>query len=41
MLRCKKCPYLTEDDDGNWICQECNKRIEEIPDEDCYVENPD
>ena len=40
MLRCKKCPYLTEDDDGNWVCKECNKKIDEVTDEDCYIENP-
>ena len=37
-VRCRHCAYLIEDDDGNWVCDGCGKNIEDIPDEDCELE---
>lgn len=38
MCRCKDCAYLVEDENGNWICDDCGKNIHEIADEDCSAE---
>ena len=38
MIRCKHCAYLVEDDEGNWICDDWQKDIHDVPDEDCAVE---
>lgn len=38
MLRCKDCAYLVENENGEWICDDCNKEIHEILDEDCSAE---
>ena len=39
MVRCKDCSYLVEDNDGNWICDDCEKNIHEISDNECSAEN--
>ena len=39
MIRCKKCGWLTEDENGNWVCGECNLDIHDVADEDCIVES--
>lgn len=39
MTRCKKCSYLIEDEDGNWICGCEHEDIHDISDEDCPVNN--
>lgn len=40
MIRCKDCFYLIEDEDGNWVCDDCGKEIHEIPLEGgCPVED--
>ena len=33
--RCLHCIYLVAGDHGKWICDDCGKDIEDIPDEDC------
>ena len=38
MIRCKHCTYLVEDEDGNWICADCELEIREIPDDECPLE---
>ena len=38
MIRCKHCAYLIEDENGNWICDDCGKEIHSISDEDCSAE---
>jgi DNA-directed RNA polymerase subunit RPC12/RpoP len=38
MVRCKHCSYLVEDEDGNWVCEDCGLEIHEIEDEDCSAE---
>lgn len=39
MIRCQDCVYLIEDEDGRWVCDDCDKEIHEIPLEDgCPVE---
>ena len=38
MVRCKDCAYLIEDENGNWICDDCGLDIHEITDEDCSAE---
>lgn len=38
MIRCKHCSYLVEDNDGNWICDDCGKEIHEIPNDECSAE---
>lgn len=38
MIRCKHCAYLVEDDEGNWICDDWQKDIHDVPDEDCAAE---
>lgn len=38
MTRCKDCAYLVEDEEGNWICDDCGKNIHAIKDEECSAE---
>lgn len=38
MRRCRHCSYLIEDNNGNWICDDCGKDIHDIPDEECSAE---
>ena len=38
MRRCRHCSYLIEDNNGNWICDDCGKNIHDIPDEKCSEE---
>ncbi len=38
MTRCKNCCYLVEGDNGEWICDDWEKEIHEVSDEDCAVE---
>ena len=38
MCRCKDCAYLVEDENDNWICDDCGKNIHEIADEECSAE---
>ena len=38
MVRCRYCFYLVEDEDGNWVCDDCQKEIHEIPDDECSAE---
>ena len=33
--RCIDCAYLLEDESGNWVCDDCQKNVEDIADEDC------
>ena len=37
--RCRDCIYLYEGDNGEWMCDDWEKDIHDIPDEDCAVEN--
>lgn len=39
MTRCTDCAYLYEDEDGKWICDDWQKEIGKIPDEDCALMN--
>ena len=34
-LRCKDCAYLVEGENGEWICDDCQKEIHSIPDNEC------
>lgn len=36
--RCQDCFYLVEGDNGEWICDDCGKNIEDIPDDECSAE---
>ncbi|MBO7462012.1 MAG: hypothetical protein J6T96_05405 [Bacteroidales bacterium] len=36
--RCKDCAYLVEDENGNWVCDDCGKDIHHISDEECSAE---
>ena len=36
--RCTDCTYLVEDEDGNWVCDDCGKNVELIPDHACSAE---
>ena len=36
--RCSDCAYLVEGDNGSWICDDCGKNVETIPDADCSAE---
>ena len=38
MIRCKKCDYLTINEDGKYICTACEKDIHEIKNEECEIE---
>lgn len=38
MIRCKDCSYLVEDENGNWVCDDCGLEIHKIADEDCSAE---
>lgn len=38
MIRCKHCAYLVEGDNGEWICEDWDKEIHEVLNEDCAVE---
>ena len=38
MMRCKDCSYLVEEDNGEWICSDCEKEIHSIPDDECSAE---
>lgn len=38
MVRCKDCAYLVEDENGNWICDDCGREIHEIIDDECSAE---
>lgn len=38
MIRCKHCSYLIEDENGEWICDDCGKDIHDISDDECPVE---
>lgn len=33
--RCRDCAYLVEDENGNWVCDDCKKLIDAIPDGEC------
>ena len=33
--RCRDCAYLVEGDNKEWICDDCGKEIELIPDDEC------
>lgn len=33
--RCRDCAYLVEDDNGQWVCDDCERRCENIPDDEC------
>ncbi len=37
-IRCKDCFYLVEDKNGNWVCDDCQKNIEDITDDECSAE---
>ena len=37
-MRCKDCIYLIEDEDGNWVCDDCGQEIHTIEDENCSAE---
>ena len=36
--RCRDCAYLVEDNDKNWVCDDCGKIVETIPDDECSAE---
>ena len=36
--RCLDCTYLVEDENGNWVCDDCGKNVEMIPDHACSAE---
>ena len=36
--RCRDCAYLVEDENGNWVCDDCEKLIDAIPDEECSAD---
>lgn len=36
--RCLDCAYLVEDENGNWVCDDCGKNVEMIPDHACSAE---
>lgn len=38
MVRCKKCSYCEQDEEGNWLCTECMDEIHNITDEECPLE---
>ncbi len=38
MIRCKDCCYLVEGDNGEWICEDWEKEIHDIPDDECLLE---
>lgn len=33
--RCRDCPYLVEDKNGHWACDDCEKECEDIPNDEC------
>lgn len=33
--RCRDCAYLVEGRDGEWICDDCDRNIYNIPDNEC------
>ncbi len=33
--RCSDCMYLVEDDEGNWVCDDCGMKCCEIADDEC------
>ena len=39
--RCKHCAYLVEDDNGNWFCEDWNKNIYDVADNECAVTKED
>ena len=39
MIRCKKCSNLIIKDDGTWICKEIEMDINDIPDDECPLNN--
>lgn len=38
MNRCKHCPYLIENTSFELICSKCDKKIHQIPDIECPLE---
>lgn len=36
--RCLDRAYLVEDENGNWVCDDCSKNVEMIPDHACSAE---
>ena len=38
MIRCKDCGYLVENDNGDWICDDCGFEIHEVDDLNCAIE---
>lgn len=36
--RCLDCAYLVEDENGNWVCDDCGKNVKMIPDHACSAE---
>lgn len=38
MIRCRHCAYLVEDDNGNWVCDDCGRKCDDIPDDECSLE---
>ena len=37
MIRCKDCAYLIEDN-GEWFCDDCEKEIHSIDNDECSAE---
>lgn len=33
--RCLDCAYLVEDGEGEWVCDDCGRGIQEIRDAEC------
>ena len=36
--RCLDCAYLVEGENGNWVCDDCGKNVEMIPNHACSAE---
>ncbi len=39
MVRCRKCSQLVVCKNGKWFCVEADTDIQDIPDEECPVED--
>ena len=33
--RCLDCAYLVEDGEGEWVCDDCGRSVQEIRDDEC------
>lgn len=38
MRRCRHCSHLVEGEKGEWKCDDCEKDIHDIPNEECALE---